>query len=631
MQELRSRKNFFNSVTFKIGIVIILVQIVVLAGTGFFYINRFTAQVDERIKARIELPGALVSRGLLSFGSIADEEVMSSLAGEGLLDGIVVGADQQIFHSLNPAYVRQAVTAVPGINPVWFDGSITEPQLIETDDGLVSITPIKAFANERSSFFVYIRVGTAQATQERQAITLLFVLGSVFSLVLTSLAIIYLFNSTILGRIKEVLKVLSQVETGNLSARVGGEISADEIGTLQQGVNKMAAQQEEIVGELEERVAGRTHRLETVATLSERIGSILNLEELLAEIVNQIKNNFGYYHAHIYLFDEARENLVVAEGTGAAGVAMKANKHSIPVGAPKSLVARAVRTGQTVRVDNVREAADWLPNPLLPDTYAEMAVPIILDEHVVGVLDVQQDKIAGLDTSDASLLRSLASTVAIALNNASLFEQTRTALAETEATHQRYLGQAWQSFREVQPVLHVEHQKSKIKTVDPKMVNIIKQQVIQNKKTVATNSGTDEQETNGHRAPATLITPLKLRDQVIGTLGVLETQPDRQWTKEEIALVEAISEQVTLALENARLFEEAQQRAAREKLIANLTGQVWASGELEQVMETTVAQLGATFDASKVIIRLGTIDRLLPASPHPDMGNKQTTDPVEEN
>jgi GAF domain-containing protein/HAMP domain-containing protein len=520
---------------------------------------------------------------------------------------------------------------VPGINPVWFDGSITEPQLIETDDGLVSITPIKAFANERSSFFVYIRVGTAQATQERQAITLLFVLGSVFSLVLTSLAIIYLFNSTILGRIKEVLKVLSQVETGNLSARVGGEISADEIGTLQQGVNKMAAQQEEIVGELEERVAGRTHRLETVATLSERIGSILNLEELLAEIVNQIKNNFGYYHAHIYLFDEARENLVVAEGTGAAGVAMKANKHSIPVGAPKSLVARAVRTGQTVRVDNVREAADWLPNPLLPDTYAEMAVPIILDEHVVGVLDVQQDKIAGLDTSDASLLRSLASTVAIALNNASLFEQTRTALAETEATHQRYLGQAWQSFREVQPVLHVEHQKSKIKTVDPKMVNIIKQQVIQNKKTVATNSGTDEQETNGHRAPATLITPLKLRDQVIGTLGVLETQPDRQWTKEEIALVEAISEQVTLALENARLFEEAQQRAAREKLIANLTGQVWASGELEQVMETTVAQLGATFDASKVIIRLGTIDRLLPASPHPDMGNKQTTDPVEEN
>jgi GAF domain-containing protein len=123
-----------------------------------------------------------------------------------------------------------------------------------------------------------------------------------------------------------------------------------------------------------------------------------------------------------------------------------------------------------------------------------------------------------------------------------------------------------------------------------------------------------------------LITPLKLRDQVIGTLGVLETQPDRQWTKEEIALVETISEQATLALENARLFEEAQQRAAREKLIANLTGQVWASGELEQVMETAVVQLGTTLDASRVVIRLGTVDRLLPASRGP-----ATVDPVEEN
>jgi GAF domain-containing protein len=168
-------------------------------------------------------------------------------------------------------------------------------------------------------------------------------------------------------------------------------------------------------------------------------------------------------------------------------------------------------------------------------------------------------------------------------------------------------------------------------TADPETVGAIKQQVVKNKKTIAVSGSSDEQETNGHRAPATLITPLILRDQVIGTLGVLETQPDRQWTKEEVALVEAISEQTTLALENARLFEEAQQRAAREKLIANLTGQVWASGELEQVMETAVAQLGTTLDASKVVIRVGTVDQLVPVSLHQDMGNNVIDAPVEEN
>ena len=101
------------------------------------------------------------------------------------------------------------------------------------------------------------------------------------------------------------------------------------------------------------------------------------------------------------------ENLVVAAGTGEAGAEMKAKGHSIRLDARTSLVARAARSGEIVRVDDVREAEDWLPNPLLPHTCSEMAVPIILEGGVVGVLDVQEDKIVGLDEGDANLLRSL--------------------------------------------------------------------------------------------------------------------------------------------------------------------------------------------------------------------------------
>jgi len=605
-------KLFFKSLTFKIGIIIILVEIIVLAVTGFFYINRFSAQVDERVRTRIELPGTLVARGLLNFGSVADEEVMQELVGEGLVDGLVIGADQTVFHSLNPDYVRQRIGQVPGLDPAWFDENATESQLIETADGLVSITPIRAFAEEKSSFFVYIKVGAEQAARERRSITGLFVLGSLFSVILTSIAIIYLFNSTILSGIRSVLDVLGRVAQGDLTARVEGSIPRDEIGVLQNGFNAMAARLEETVGVLERGVAARTRRLEIVATLGERLGAILDVEKLLAEIVNQIKDNFGYYHAHIYLLDEAGETLVVAEGTGPAGAEMKATGHSIPLGAPRSLVARAARTGQIVRVDNVREVADWLPNPLLPDTYAEMAVPIILEEEVVGVLDVQQDRIAGLvGQGDANLLRSVASQVAVALNNARLFKQTQEALAEAEAAHQRYLAQSWDTFRQAQPVLRAEQQKSVVPAAASESLRPIKRQVVQQGKTVIVDPNEVREDDNDHGPPPTLMTPLKLRGEVIGTLGLMDVESGRRWTREEITLVETITEQAALALENARLFKETQQRAARQKIIADVTNQVWASGELEQVMQTAVEQLGATLGATRVVIHLGTEDQLL--------------------
>jgi GAF domain-containing protein len=112
-------------------------------------------------------------------------------------------------------------------------------------------------------------------------------------------------------------------------------------------------------------------------------------------------------------------------------------------------------------------------------------------------------------------------------------------------------------------------------------------------------------------ARAALATPLKLRGQTIGVLGVQADEPERRWTRDEIALIEAVSEQMSLAIENARLFEETGRRAGREKVIADLTRQVWASGELERVMRTAVEQLGTTLDASRVVIRLGTEEQLL--------------------
>ncbi len=256
-------RHLFTSVTFRIGITIILVQVVVLAIIGSVYVARFRTQVDERIRARVELPGMLVSRGLLSFSSVADEQVMRELVGEELLDGFVVGSDKRVVYSLNPDHARQEITELAGIDPDWFGEELTESLLEETADGLISITPIQAYAREKSSYFVYIKVGTEQAAREKSSIVELFVLGSVFSLVITSLVIMLSFRLAILIGITDVLNVLGRVEAGDLTARTSKAISKDEIGDLQRRVNSM-------VVALEQRTEEREQAQEALRASEER-------------------------------------------------------------------------------------------------------------------------------------------------------------------------------------------------------------------------------------------------------------------------------------------------------------------------------------------------------------------------
>lgn len=247
---------------------------------------------------------------------------------------------------------------------------------------------------------------------------------------------VYLLARQTARPILAITDTAAQVAAGDLSATVP-VLTEDEVGSLARTFNQMTGQLQSLYTHLEELVADRTHRLEIVALLGERLNAILDSDLLLMEIVNQIKESFGYYHTHIYLLDEQREKLVMAAGTGQAGAELKARGHAIALATPTSLVARAARTGEIVKEDNVREAVDWLPNPLLPDTFSEIAVPIIIGGKVEGVLDAQEDQLDAFDEGDAGLLRSAANQVAVALNNARLFSHIQRANKQLKALNLR--------------------------------------------------------------------------------------------------------------------------------------------------------------------------------------------------
>jgi transcriptional regulator with GAF, ATPase, and Fis domain len=185
----------------------------------------------------------------------------------------------------------------------------------------------------------------------------------------------------------------------------------------------MANQLRLAIDKMEIQMAGRAKQLEVVIDLSQRFSGILDLNELMKEVVTITKETFNYYHLHIYLVDENHEYLYVAEGYGRAGEELKRKGHKFPISAPQSLVARAARERKIINVANVRLDPSWAPNPVLPDTQAEMAVPVTLGDEVVGVLDVQSAKVAGLTEEDEKTMQILANQVAIAVHNTRLFGQ----------------------------------------------------------------------------------------------------------------------------------------------------------------------------------------------------------------
>jgi GAF domain-containing protein len=172
---------------------------------------------------------------------------------------------------------------------------------------------------------------------------------------------------------------------------------------------------------LEIRVAERTRALETSAAVSRQLSTILDQSRLVHEVVEQLCDAFAYYHVHVYLWDEVAKTLRMVGGTGEAGQAMLVMGHTIPP--DKGLVGRAYSTNQPVLAPDVNQAPDWLPNRLLPDTRAEVAVPVTYGDQVLGVLDAQDSEVGGLGPADSQLLETIAGQLAVALRNARLVAQ----------------------------------------------------------------------------------------------------------------------------------------------------------------------------------------------------------------
>lgn len=254
-------------------------------------------------------------------------------------------------------------------------------------------------------------------------------LGSVavtLLLITVSLIVAVVMGVVVVNRITTPINAL--VMTAETVQKEGFLQRADENGPREIAIlaiafNAMMDRLHDSIDTLEQNVVDRTQALETSIEVSRRLSALLTQDELVNGVVTQIQQAYGYYHAHIYLLNEAGNILTLAGGTGEAGRVMLEQGQSIAVG--MGVVGRVAQTNTPIVAADVRNDENWFHNPLLSETKAEAAVPISVGDVVLGVLDVQQDTVHSIRDEDIRVLQSIANQVAIALRNARLYAGTQ--------------------------------------------------------------------------------------------------------------------------------------------------------------------------------------------------------------
>jgi GAF domain-containing protein/CheY-like chemotaxis protein len=174
----------------------------------------------------------------------------------------------------------------------------------------------------------------------------------------------------------------------------------------------------------------RASQLATSAQISQRVGQLLDLDILLPQVVDLIKDRFEYDHVQVFLMDEENDWALLRASTGTPGAQMLANRHKLRKGSD-SVIGRVTSTQQpTLALDTADANVVHKPNPYLPMTRSEMAIPLLVKDEVVGALDVQSNQPNAFTEEDIQVLTTLAAQIAVAIDNARLYKEAQSRASE---------------------------------------------------------------------------------------------------------------------------------------------------------------------------------------------------------
>jgi GAF domain-containing protein len=358
---------------------------------------------------------------------------------------------------------------------------------------------------------------------------------------------------------------------------------------------------EEQVKERMADLARRTRYLEATAKVAQDAASILDPQDLLSHIASVISQQFGFYHTGIFLVDPGGEWAVLQAASSEGGQRMLARQHRLKVG-EEGIVGYVTSQGEShIALDTGTDAVHF-DNPDLPATRSEMALPLRARGEIIGALDVQSTEAQAFSQEDAAVLQTLADQIAMAISNARLFAQAQESLEAERRAYGEMSRRSWREILRSQPNLGF--------VSNPRGVYALGNG-LQSEMRLALRTG---QPTLDENHASRLAVPVKVRGQIIGAVSGRKPDGAGEWTSEEIAVVEAMTEQLSLALESARLFQETQRRAARERLVGEITTHMRETLDVDTVLETAVREIGRALNIAEIEVRMESGERAAPSA-----------------
>jgi len=361
-------------------------------------------------------------------------------------------------------------------------------------------------------------------------------------------------------------------------------------------------------------------QVETAADIARDISGSLNLDELLNKAVNLIRERFNFYHAGIFLLDIPGEFAIIREATGEAGAQMKRQGYKIGVGS-KSIVGFVTGKGELLVVSDTTKDMTYYPNPLLPDTRAEAAIPLRIGERILGALDVQSTLPFAFHEDNLRSLQILADQLAIAVANSELFAETQEHLSQHRLLH--HITSSAASGTTLEEALESAVSGLQV-TLGGDRVMILLLDREKRMLEVKASIGYAEDASNmkvevgqgvtgwvaAHRRPLRLrdvsedpryietsantksemAIPLIYRNEILGVINVESEQTDA-YSENDEEMLGTLGGSLAAVIANARLLEQIRAQSERERLINEITAKIRRSTDIQSILHTTASEI----------------------------------------
>lgn len=379
-------------------------------------------------------------------------------------------------------------------------------------------------------------------------------------------------------------------------------------------------------------------QIETAAEIARDISGSLNLDELLSKAVQLIRERFDFYHAAVFLLDLPGEFALVREATGDAGAQMKRQGYKIGVGS-KSIVGYVTGKGELLVVNDTAKDMTFFPNPLLPETRAEAAIPLRIGDRILGALDVQSRTPFAFHEDNLRSLQILADQLAIAVENSELFAETQEHLSQHRLLH--HITSSAASGATLEEALESAVSGLQV-TLGGDRVMILLLDKDKHYLEVKASIGYAEDISNmkvemgsgvtgwaaAHRralrlrdvredprymqisanTKSEMAIPLIYRNEVLGVINVESEQTDA-YSENDEEMLGTLGGSLAAVIANARLVEQIRSQSERERLINEITDRIRRSTDIQSILHTTASEIsratGARYTSINIVPKTG--------------------------